>query len=185
MTKEESIAYAIKLQKDFLDRDAIERQIEDNKKNLDSRSEITYRNRSFFRFFWPVLPISVAIYYIGNIVVNILIDYLNDHQILWAVNIKYLLIIAVIVAGAVISIVKKVKIYREYENASKEERARKEQLRKDTRDLEEKLEALNSEIAQNMTNVPYNHRSSAAMAKIKLMLQTGKAEDFDDAVSKL
>ena len=185
MTKEESIALAIKLQKDFTAKSTLENQIESNKKAIDTPAEIKVKKRSFFRFFWPVIPLSVAAYYFGDIIIDSLIFRLNDHQLLWAINIKYLIIIAIIALGAVIAVVKKKNANKEYEYAVKDAEARKVQLRKDIHELEDKLKPLASELKQISMNIPSKHRNSAAMAKIKLMLQSGKAEDFDDALRKL
>ena len=53
MTKEESIALAEKLQKDYANLDAMKDQIEKNESQIKSRSSTTVRGRSYFAFFWP------------------------------------------------------------------------------------------------------------------------------------
>jgi len=185
MTKEESIAFAIKLQKDFTEKSTLEHQIESFKKTIDSPTEITVKKRSFFRFFWPVIPVTVVAYFISNSLLNYMVYNLTDKQIMQAINIRYLILIAIVVLGVIIAGVRTKNANKEYEYAVKDDEERKRKLIKDSLDLKDKLETLNRDLKQNAADIPSEYRNSAAMSKIKLMLQSGKAEDFDDALNQL
>ncbi len=106
MTKEESIALAEKLQKDYANLDALKDQIEKNESQIKSRSSYTVRGHSYFRFFWPWLIVAVALYILIGIIHNVGFRYSADSVQYTLMAARRFTPIIAIIAGAIIAGVK-------------------------------------------------------------------------------
>ena len=102
MTKEESIALAEKLQKDYANLDAMKDQIEKNESQIKSRSSTTVRGRSYFAFFWPWLIVAVALYILIGIIHSVGFRYSSDSVQYTLMTVRLLApIAALILSGAI------------------------------------------------------------------------------------
>ncbi len=185
MTKEESIALAEKLQKDYANLDALKDQIEKNESQIKSRSSYTVRGHSYFRFFWPWLIVAVALYILIGIIHNVGFRYSADSVQYTLMAAKRFAPIIAIVAGAIIAGVKKSNDSDQVGQARYSAEQEIAKLRAANDDNKNKIIRIENELEEYKNLVPAKARTRTAMFKVVSMLKTGKAEDFEDAISKL
>ena len=185
MTKEESIALAEKLQKDYANLDALKDQIEKNESQIKSRSSYTVRGHSYFRFFWPWLIVAVALYILIGIIHNVGFRYSADSVQYTLMAAKRFAPIIAIVAGAIIAGVKKSNDSDQVGQARYSAEQEIAKLRAANDDNKNKIIRIEKELDEYRDLVPAKARTRTAMFKVVSMLKTGKAEDFEDAISKL
>ena len=161
MTKEESIALAEKLQKNYSNLDALKDQIERNESQMKSRSSTTVRGSSYFRFFWPWLIVAAVLYFLIGFIHNVGFRYSADSVQYSLMTVRVLAPIAALILGEVA----KLKLAND--------------------DNRTKIARIEKELEEYRDLVPANARTRTAMFKVVSMLKTGKAEDFNDAISKL
>ena len=185
MTKEESIALAEKLQKDYASLDAMKDQIEKNESQIKSRSSYTVRGHSYFRFFWPWLIVAVALYILIGIIHNVGFRYSADSVQYTLMAARRFAPIIAIIAGAIIAGVKKSNDSDQVGQARFSAEQEIAKLRAANDDNKNKIIRIENELEEYKNLVPANARTRTAMFKVVSMLKTGKAEDFEDAISKL
>ena len=185
MTKEESIAFAEKLQKNYANLDAAKEQIAKNESEIKSRSTHKVKGHSYFKYFWPWIRAAVVIYFLIGFIHKMGFRYAMDDVQYTLINLRRLIPFFTLVTGAIVAGVKKANNSHQvslaeqstYDTIAKLELANKDNLKK--------IERIEEELAEYKSLVPPKARSKTAMFKIVSMLKTGKAEDFDDAVDKL
>ena len=175
MTKEESIALAEKLQKNYSNLDALKDQIEKNESQMKSRSSTTVRGSSYFRFFWPWLIVAAGLYILIGIIHSVGFRYSSNGVQYTLMTLRLLAPIAALILGAILAGVK-----AQYSAAQE---VAKLKLAND--DNRTKIARIEKELEEYKDLVPANARTRTAMFKVVSMLKTGKAEDFEDAISKL
>ena len=185
MTKEESIALAEKLQKDYANLDALKDQIEKNESQIKSRSSYTVRGHSYFRFFWPWLVVAVALYILIGIIHNVGFRYSADSVQYTLMAARRFAPIIAIIAGAIIAGVKKSNDSDQVGQARFSAEQEIAKLRAANDDNKNKIIRIEKELEEYRDLVPAKARTRTAMFKVVSMLKTGKAEDFEDAISKL
>ena len=185
MTKEESIALAEKLQKDYANLDALKDQIEKNESQIKSRSSYTVRGHSYFRFFWPWLIVAVALYILIGIIHNVGFRYSADSVQYTLMAARRFAPIIAIIAGAIIAGVKKSNDSDQVGQARFSAEQEIAKLRAANDDNKNKIIRIEKELDEYRDIVPAKARTRTAMFKVVSMLKTGKAEDFEDAISKL
>ena len=185
MTKEESIALAEKLQKDYANLDALNDQIEKNESQIKSRSSYTVRGHSYFRFFWPWLIVAVALYILIGIIHNVGFRYSADSVQYTLMAARRFAPIIAIIAGAIIAGVKKSNDSDQVGQARYSAEQEIAKLRAANDDNKNKIIRIEKELDEYRDLVPAKARTRTAMFKVVSMLKTGKAEDFEDAISKL
>ena len=185
MTKEESIALAEKLQKNYANLDALKDQINRNESEIKSRSLNRITGHSYFKFFWPTLIIVVVLYILIGVIHNLGFRYASDSVQYTLMNLRLLLPFAALVAGAIIAGVKKHNNMSEVEVAERSAQETITKLQKANEDNRNKILRIEEELDDYSSLVPARARSKTAMFKVASMLKTGKAEDFEDAISKI
>ena len=185
MTKEESIAFAEKLQKNYANLDATKEQIAKNESEIKSRSTHKVQGHSYFRYFWPWLIIAAVLYLFILFIHNFGFRYSSDDVQYTLITMRTLIPFVALVAGAIVAGVKKANDYHQVQLAEQSAYDTIAKLELANKDNEKKIERIEEELAEYKSIVPPKARSKTAMFKVVSMLKTGKAEDFEDAVSKL
>ena len=185
MTKEESIALAEKLQKNYSNLDALKDQIEKNESQMKSRSSTTVRGSSYFRFFWPWLIVAAVLYFLIGFIHNVGFRYSADSVQYTLMTVRVLAPIAALILGAILAGVKKSNDSNQVAQAQYSAAQEVAKLKLANDDNRTKIARIEKELEEYRDLVPANARTRTAMFKVVSMLKTGKAEDFNDAISKL
>lgn len=185
MTKEESIALAEKLQKDYANLDALKDQVKRNTAEIKSRSEHKVRGHSFFKYYWPWLLVALGLFILIRTVHRLMFSYSADSVQYTLINLRYFVPVIALVIGAVVAGVKKGNNANQVALAEQSFAETIKKLEKANADNESKINRIENELNEYSSMVPVKARSKTAMFKIISMLKTGKAENFEDAVSKL
>ncbi len=182
MTKEESIALAEKLSKDYKTLERLNKDISDNETILSRPADYQFRPHSAFKFFWPYLIYAAIAFWI----LYFLFVFIASGTSSAGVLIVGMLCLC---SPVILLIVGGVKAFRSREEAnaaeSEEIRRRKvdnENLKKRTDDLRLKRTVITKRLSDYNQIVPPALRTSTRMEKSRILIQTGKAEDFYDAI---
>ncbi len=185
MTKEESIALAEKLQKDYANLDALKDQISRNESQIRSRSTHAVKGHSYFRFFWPWPIVAIVLYYVIGFIHSVGFIYSRDSVQYTLITLRNLIPIIALVAGAIIAGVKKANDSNQVANAQYSAAQEINKLKAANDENKKKIERIEKELEEYSMLVPAKARTRTAMFKVVSMLKTGKAEDFEEAVSKI
>ena len=185
MTKEESIALAEKLQKDYANLDALKDQIRRNEAEIKSKSEAKIPGHSFFHYFWPTLIIAPVLYMGVKFIHNLGFRYSSNDVQYTLINLRFFLSVGSIIVGAVVAGRKKANNNSQIEYAMTSNRKTINELVQANEDNKKKIVRLEAEVNQYSDIVPGKHRTKTAMFKVISMLKTGKAEDFESALKQL
>ena len=182
MTKEESIALAEKLSKDYKTLERLNKDISDNETILSRPADYQFRPHSAFKFFWPYLIYAAIAFWI----LYFLFVFIASGTSSAGVLIVGMLCLC---SPVILLIVGGVKAFRSREEANAAEseaiRRRKvdnENLKKRTDDLRLKRTVITKRLSDYNQIVPPALRTSTRMEKSRVLIQTGKAEDFYDAI---
>ncbi|MCR4766946.1 MAG: zinc ribbon domain-containing protein [Saccharofermentans sp.] len=182
MTKEESIALAEKLSKDYKALERLNKDISDNETILSRPADYQFRPHSAFKFFWPYLIYAAIAFWI----LYFLFVFIASGTSSAGVLIVGMLCLC---SPVILLIVGGVKAFRSREEAnaaeSEEIRRRKvdnENLKKRTDELRLKRTVITKRLSDYNQIVPPALRTSTRMEKSRVLIQTGKAEDFYDAI---
>lgn len=182
MTKEESIALAEKLSKDYKALERLNKDISDNETILSRPADYQFRPHSAFKFFWPYLIYAAIAFWI----LYFLFVFIASGTSSAGVLIVGMLCLC---SPVILLIVGGVKAFRSREEANAAEseaiRRRKvdnENLKKRTDELRLKRTVITKRLSDYNQIVPPALRTSTRMEKSRVLIQTGKAEDFYDAI---
>ena len=187
MTLEESIALAEKFQKDLAQLESCKRQINDNNEEMRKPAVITAKRRSMFRYFWPWIIFAATVLCLLLVLsLIVLASPYAKFAILVTVG-AYVLAFALIIIGIIVSRKKAKDDNGAYEAALDMAQKKKSDLIEKNRELESKINSLKLQLGgnPNYEMIPYDKRKSSSMARAKLLLQSGKATDFEDVLSKI
>ncbi|MBR4948122.1 MAG: hypothetical protein IKZ29_06165 [Clostridiales bacterium] len=182
MTLEESIALAEKLQKGYAKMESIERDIA-SKRDEIRRPLTQYRRHSFFKFFWPSFIVADISFVVAILLCPVFIE---EFPKLYGLVILIVLLIpvAILVIGATVAKKKAREANKSIEYAQEDELNKKDELRDKVKELEHEYNSLSISVGSYSDIVPAAYRKSSAMARVKLLLQSGKADNFADALEK-
>ena len=185
MTKDESIALAEKLKKGYANMDALKDQIESNEAQIRSRTSTSIRGHSYFKFFWPWLVIAAVLFILIGFIHKSFFRYsANDVQYTF-MTLKYIIPIVALVAGAFVAGAKKQNDSNQVLEAERSAEEAVEKLRTANEDNRKNIERIRRELEEYNTLIPPKARTKTAMSRVVSLLKTDKAEDFEDAISKL
>ena len=185
MTKEESIALAEKLQKNYANLDALKEQIEKNESEIRSRSSQRVKGHSFIRYYWPWIIIAIVLYFLIGFFHNVGFRYAADNVQYGLMNLRGFAPVIALVVGAIVAGVKKGNNQNQVEAAEHSIAETVAKLEKANEDNKAKITRIENELQEYTPLIPRRARTKTAMFKVASMLKTGKAEDFEDALSKL
>ena len=182
--KEESLAFADKLFKKYKDLERTNKEIEDVRMRLAIPVESTPKQHAAFRYFWPFLvyaAVSFGIFY----TIGTLLTYASAVTGALFMLIGLISIPVLLITGGVRAV-----RYREEMNAGEYRNhiRRKEQQELDKKNsdtLYKKRQRAMDDLKKYDPIIPRDLRNSAAMSKVKVLMQAGKAENFTEAIEIL
>lgn len=183
MTKEESLAFADKLIAEYRKLEKLDAEIEENNRQIARPIEDYPKQHAAFKYFWPFL-----IYAAVSFTVLYFFAQLFGRSLGLAV-ILLLLALASIPTFLIIGGVRAVRIRNELNAAEVSFLNNKKdhliELKKENSVLQTKRGKVVRELKEYENMLPPSLRSSAQISKAKIFIQSGKAEDFADAVEKM
>ena len=187
MTLEESIALAEKLQKDFAQLESCKREIRNNEDEIRKPVVINVRRRSMFRYFWPWILFAGTQFCV--ILFFSLIFLVTQYAKLAPVvmGAAFGIAVLIIIIGIKVSKKKAKEDNDSYEIAKDSAEKRRTDLFEKNRELDSTINSIKIQLGGNPVyeKIPLDKRKSSAMARAKLLLQSGKATDFEDALDKI
>ena len=187
MSLEESIALVEKFQKELAQLESDKREIKNNEEERRKPIEVNVRRRSMFRYFWPWIIFAAT--ELCLLLFISLIFLMSSHpNIGFIMNIgSYVFAAVLIVIGIIVSKKKAKEDNAAYEIAVEMASQRRSDLLRRNYDLESEINSLEIKLAGNpdYQKIPHDKRKSSSMARAKLLLQSGKATDFDDVMTKI
>ena len=183
MTKEESIAFAEKLGDMYKSYERLKKEVDDNKAQLARPQPGEVKMHAAFKFFWPFL-----IYAVVALNVFYLIARLLGRDLVAALFFLVLAIaspIALLIIGGVSSVRKRNALNQFAIEAAQSRRKHLDELKKETAVLDTKKAKKAAELKEYASMIPAAHRNSASMSKVVILLKSGKAENFSQAIELL
>ena len=187
MSLEESIALVEKFQKDLAQLESDKRQMKDNDVERRKPIQVNVRRRSMFRYFWPWI-IFAATELCLLLMLSLIVLASGKTTLGFVMNIgSYVFAALLIVLGIIISRKKAKEDNAAYEIAVEMASQRRSDLLHKNYELESEINSLEIQLAGNpeYQKIPADKRKSSSMARAKLLLQSGKAINFYDALNKL
>lgn len=183
MTKEESLAFADKLIAEYRKLEKLDAEIEENNRQIARPIEAYPKQHAAFKYFWPFLIYAAvsfsALYFLAGLF----------GRSLGLAAILYLLSLASIPFFLIFGGVRAVRIRNELNAAEVSFLNNKKdhliELKKENSILQTKRGKVVHELKEYENMLPPSLRSSAQISKVKIFIQSGKAEDFADAVEKM
>ena len=178
MTKEEAIALVTKLSQEYRGLERLQKQISDNEAVINKPVTIEYARHSAFRYFWPFFIYAFLAMW-GMILLTAIFGG-GDSAIVWAILV-YAVPIGLLIGGGVYA-----RKRRDEENDAASEMARDrmsrvDELKKQNSELRSKLSAYQMRVGNMDDCIPPALKNSARMDRIKVLLESGKAKDLEEA----
>ena len=178
MTKEEAIALVAKLSQEYRGLERLQKQISDNEAVINKPVTIEYARHSAFRYFWPFFIYAFLAMW-GMILLTAIFGG-GDSAIVWAILV-YAVPIGLLIGGGVYA-----RKRRDEENDAASEMARDrmsrvDELKKQNSELRSKLSAYQMRVGNMDDCIPPALKNSARMDRIKVLLESGKAKDLEEA----
>lgn len=178
MTKEGSIALASKLSQDYKTLERIKKQIKDNEAAIGKPVETRYKKYSWFRFFWPFLIYAFLSIFAFTFIALL---FLKSPALNFFIALEYIGPIVILIIGGVRAVKKRDELNGAASQAVTQRLKHVDQLKKDTEDLRLKLTSLNHNVSMMESSIPEEFRTAAQMEKVRLLMEAGKAESFEEA----
>jgi transcriptional regulator with XRE-family HTH domain len=177
-TKEEAIALVAKLSQEYRSLERLQKQISDNEAVINKPVTIEYARHSAFRYFWPFFIYAFLALW-GMILLTAIFGS-GDSAIVWAILV-YAVPIGLLIGGGVYA-----RKRRDEENEAAAEMAnqrvrRVDELKKQNSELRSKLSAYQMRVGNMDDCIPPALKNSARMDRIKVLLESGKAKDLEEA----
>ncbi|MBR3277539.1 MAG: zinc ribbon domain-containing protein [Lachnospiraceae bacterium] len=185
MTKEESIALAEKLSKEYGELEKIRKEINDNK-TITSQPLPTPKYHAAFKFFWPYLVTAVVTVNVIVIIGFFITMATGSSDAYYAASVVAVIAMAIIlIAGGKIATGKRDAL-NERVNADVQFRRKKQRsLTEKTSELQSLYTARKNALEKYNDLVPLVYRNSRHMDRVKLLIQTDRASGFYDAFTLL
>lgn len=180
MSKEDSLALAEKLTHEYKTLEKLRSQISDNETIIKRPVDGSYAQHAAFKFFWPFFIYALLSYILVAVLARIFVA--KETTGLWVL----LLIgvpVGVLIFGGVHSCRKRDILNAEASELARSRRDNADKLRKDTEEMKSKLKLLEQRVSKMDSEIPAHHRNSGHMAKVKTLLEAGKADSLEDALA--
>ena len=178
MSKEDSLALADKLAHEYKTLEKLRTQISDNETILKRPVDGSYAQHAAFRYFWPFFIYAVLAYIMVGVLGRIFVA--RETGIIWV----FLLVavpVGVLIYGGIHSCRKRDRLNAEASELARSRRDNVDKLRKETEELKSKLKMLETRMKKIDSAIPSQHKSSGQMAKVKALIEAGKADSLEDA----
>ena len=141
---------------------------------------------STFRFFWPFFIIALGVCFAVTLIASLIAVGANSEiGMFFAELLGYLSVPATLVVGIFIAIARRNAANRELEAKENILNIKNEELHNKVVQLRKRQGELSIELDKYKSRVPSMLRNKNQMLKIKTMLETGKAQSFDEAVEMI
>ena len=185
MTLEESILLADKLHKQYTEMEKLGTEIAGNEEYLKHPVDTNVAHYSWFRCFWKWIIICVATFVVLVNFAPVFANYGSNAKYIFFYSMAVIIPIILLVIG-IVSATKKVNAANSYIDASTAEaRKKKEETAVKNEQLKSRRELLRKKLLDYDSIVPAKLRNSTSMSKIRNLLKSGKAKNFEDAVNFL
>ena len=182
MSSEESIAYIHNLRDKLTKIEKLEHEVADNEARLAKPLELNYRSYSFFRFFWPYLVGSLCTLYFFGLIFAMTSD--NGR----ANFVSFLFIgvpIFLIILGIVLANKRKNSENEAIMLGNEKIKEQRAKLEKETQELRSRLSTSKADLTAYNKYIPKKLCTTASMAKLKALIQSGKASSLQEAIRML
>ena len=184
MTKEESLAFADKLISEYKKLEKISQEIEDNEHQMNRPIESYPKQHAAFKYFWPFL-IYAAVSFTGFYILAGLFGRSSAGLTMVLLLLALASIPFFLIYGGI-----RARRIRDELNAAEmsflnNKKDHLEDLRKENSILKTKQRTILKDIKEHEAMLPPSLRSSKEISRAKILIQSGKAEDFADAVEKM
>ena len=182
LSPEESIDYIHKLRDKLAKIEKLEQEVAGNEARLAKPLELNYRSYSFFRFFWPYLVGAVC----SSSFLSLLFAMTSDNG---SANFVSLLSLGVpiflIILGIVLANKRKNHENEAISLGNEKIKEQREKLEKETRELRSRLSTSKADLTAFNRYVPKKLCTTASMAKLNALIQSGKASSLQEAIRML
>lgn len=185
MTKEESIELAEKLKKEYNNLEKIQKEIDENQEII-SKPVTPAKRHSAFKYFWPYLVSSVIVGNAGWITGLFVVAATRSGELYstFAVG-GVVLAIVLIIIGAVTSKSRRNELNANAQRAERDRHRRQQVLTEKNKELRTRYTSTKKRLEQYNGIVPREYRDARHMDRVRILLQTGKAENFAEAIKNL
>ena len=184
MTKDESIAFADKLIAEYKKLEKIDKEIEENDHQISRPIDAYPKQHAAFKYFWPFLIYAAVSCSLFSVLARVF-----ERGAIGLALIFSLLSIASIPVFLIVGGVRAVRIRNELNAAEVSFQNNKKdhlnELVEENKVLKNKRTIIKNKLKEYDAMLPPSLRSSTQIAKAKLLVQSGKASDFADAVEQL
>ena len=180
MSKEESLALAEKLTHEYKALEKLRTQISDNETIIKRPVDGSYAQHAAFKFFWPFFIYAFIAYIAVAVLARIFVA--KETTGLWVL----LLIgipVGLLIYGGVHSCRKRDILNAEASELARSRRDNADKLRRETEEMKSKLKTLETRVSKMDSAIPAHHRNSGHMAKVKTLIEAGKADSLEDALA--
>ena len=185
LSLEESIKLAEKLSRDYSELERLRNDIAENEAIL--KRPIPLRARySAFRFYWPFFIYALIAFWVIYIIGGIIsINVASSGGIIFTVILAFSAVAFFLVYGGARAVGMRESLNTAAAESERTSKRRRDELTQKTSSLRTSMNLLRKKLTVYDTRVPSGFRKKASMERIKGMLQTGKAADFDEAIKML
>lgn len=142
---------------------------------------------SFFRFYWPFFIIAVVVCFIMTFIFALIAAGVRNSEAGYALAeiMGYGSIPVVLIIGIFIAKKRRDAANEELEAKERTLVRKSDDLQKKLIDLRNQQNEISASLSEVKDIVPASMRSKDQMLKVKTMLETGKAETFEEAIAKV
>ena len=180
MSKEDSLALAEKLTHEYKALEKLRSQISDNETIIKRPVDGSYAQHAAFKFFWPFFIYAFISYIVVAVLARIFMA--AETAGIWLI----LLIgvpVGLLIYGGVHSCRKRDILNAEASELARSRRDNADKLRRETEEMKSKLKTLETRVKKMDAAIPNQHKNSGSMAKVKTLIEAGKADSLEDALA--
>lgn len=180
MSKEDSLALADKLAHEYKTLEKLRTQISDNETIIKRPVDGSYAQHAAFKFFWPFFIYAIIAYIFTAVLARLFIT--GETAGLWLILLLGVPV-GVLIYGGVHSCRKRDILNAEASELARSRRDNADKLRRETEEMKSKLKTLETRVSKMDSAIPAHHRNSGHMAKVKTLIEAGKADSLEDALA--
>jgi len=185
MDLNESLKFVEDLQEKYHEMEKLAGEAEHNLELMKSPVETNYRRHSFIRFYWPFMLIAFIAFDVLFIWWIIMAGARDSNLLVLYSILLFAVPVALLIIGIPIATVKRNNANKTFDNLEELNIRKRRELKDRTEELKREYNSKESQMAKYNKIVPQDFRSSASMARIRILLKSGKATDYYDALEKL
>lgn len=185
MSKEESIAFAEMLSKEYGELEKMSTEINENK-TVISQPIPSVKHHAAFKFFWPYLVAAVValnVFYIIGYAALLISKAAGFLYVM--VLIGFIAAIILLIVGGKTATNKRDSLNIQVDHEVQLKRKKYRELQEKTTTLQNMYSVNKSKLEKYNGMVPLQFRTSRHMDRAKALILTGKAENFSEAVALL